>query len=591
MVNNNGNASNSRLGSNNSGGGTTDSSLHSKDSSGTTVFYKRLFLFDGRASVREFWKMTLTILAMAALPIAMLVVDGVFMEYGHEDETSLGVVISWLALFPLAFAFWAISARRLQDMNLPGWLALLFFLLFLAYGINILAAIVFFVIVGCLDGTPGENRFGQDPLGRNDALIEPRPFKILRTFSAVNSAAGWIVILFGIIMAAIAYNYANNEMSYYDWSVGHRVYPSEYPYRQFFWPIVVATFFLSVNSLVLGAFTRSQVAIADKIEKLVGTSNPGMQNRWLLFAAWCNRIAAALIAIVGIYMPTYFRIQDNEKETFLSLFMAPLFLFFGWLAEGIAEIFFCQAWCEAAMSGNDASDSINDTPKTAHNSLLINQSTQRKEPDSSKREVGAKKTESILTLENLADSMIAIPDKGYSICKFEVTQSLWNTIMENNPSHFKGADRPVDSVSWDDCQRFLEKLNARPKVKESGLIYRHPTAEEWMFTCCAGATGDYCKLSNGTEITKNTLNEVAWFNANSDDQTHPVGQKVPNAFGLYDMLGNVWEWVVDSNFSQAVFGGSWGSAADGCQSESCFKNPESLKGCVIGFRLACDVVK
>ena len=131
---------------------------------------------------------------------------------------------------------------------------------------------------------------------------------------------------------------------------------------------------------------------------------------------------------------------------------------------------------------------------------------------------------------------------GFWLGKCEVTQGLWEAVMGNNPARFKGVDLPVEKVSWHDCQGFIKKLNALPEVKESGLTYRLPTAEEWGYACLAGSTGDYCKLEDGTDITKETLSEVAWHFRNSKGTTHPVGQKKPNAFGFYDMNGNVEEW-------------------------------------------------
>ena len=117
--------------------------------------------------------------------------------------------------------------------------------------------------------------------------------------------------------------------------------------------------------------------------------------------------------------------------------------------------------------------------------------------------------------------------------------------MGENPSKFKNVDNPIENVSWNDCQKFLKKLNALPSVKESGLVFRLPTEEEWEYACRAGSTEDYCKLADGTGITEDTLGEVAWYDDNSESKTHPVGKKKPNAFGLYDMLGNVGEWCED----------------------------------------------
>ena len=157
--------------------------------------------------------------------------------------------------------------------------------------------------------------------------------------------------------------------------------------------------------------------------------------------------------------------------------------------------------------------------------------------------------------------MIPIPGQDYALCKYEVTQALWEAVTGGNPSKFKGKTRPVESVSWDDCQKFLALLNALPEVKASGRPFRLPKAKEWDFASRAGSIGHfshqsnsfsltsdpafdiYCKLADGTEIDGNSLGEIAWFRDNSGGKTHPVGQKKPNAFGLYDMEGNVEEWV------------------------------------------------
>jgi len=121
--------------------------------------------------------------------------------------------------------------------------------------------------------------------------------------------------------------------------------------------------------------------------------------------------------------------------------------------------------------------------------------------------------------------------KGFEIGRYEVTQAMWESIMGSNPSHFKGADRPVDTVSWVDTQKFLRRLNAR----NDGYHYRLPTEAEWEYAARAGSTTAH----------DGSLDTIAWYHGNSNRQTHPVGQKQPNAWGLYDVEGNVWEWVQD----------------------------------------------
>lgn len=121
--------------------------------------------------------------------------------------------------------------------------------------------------------------------------------------------------------------------------------------------------------------------------------------------------------------------------------------------------------------------------------------------------------------------------------KFPVTQAQWQTVMGNNPSRFIGdLNHPVESVSWNDAQEFLRKLGEH----EKGKPYRLPTEAEWEYAARAGSTTAYCF---GDEPER--LSEYAWYDQNSDDRTHPVGQLKPNAWGLYDMHGNVWEWAQD----------------------------------------------
>lgn len=156
--------------------------------------------------------------------------------------------------------------------------------------------------------------------------------------------------------------------------------------------------------------------------------------------------------------------------------------------------------------------------------------------------------------KSILSSMVDIPGKNWKMGKTEVTQGQWASIMGDYPSFRNRCDEhnllckyPVERVSWLDCQEFLKKLNDLPEVKQSGLIFRLPTTSEWKFACEAGSIGFgvFCKLGDGTEITIETVDRVAWRWNNSGGYPHPVGQKEPNAFGLYDMYGNVCEWCQD----------------------------------------------
>ena len=126
--------------------------------------------------------------------------------------------------------------------------------------------------------------------------------------------------------------------------------------------------------------------------------------------------------------------------------------------------------------------------------------------------------------------------KPFYLGKYLVTQEQWQAVMGNNPSHFKGPKNPVEQVSWDDCQEFLDKLNAKVRHATGGG-FQLPTEAQWEYACRAGSTTRYCFGDDESQ-----LGEYAWYNANSESKTHPVGEKKPNAWGLYDMHGNVWEW-------------------------------------------------
>lgn len=117
----------------------------------------------------------------------------------------------------------------------------------------------------------------------------------------------------------------------------------------------------------------------------------------------------------------------------------------------------------------------------------------------------------------------------YLISKHQVRQVVWEKVMGENPSHFKGADRPVEMVSWEDCRKFCKKTELQL-----------PTEAQWEYACQSGSKGKYC-FGNDESM----LDGYAWYNKNSGSETHPVGQKMANAFGLCDMHGNIWEWCED----------------------------------------------
>ena len=138
--------------------------------------------------------------------------------------------------------------------------------------------------------------------------------------------------------------------------------------------------------------------------------------------------------------------------------------------------------------------------------------------------------------------------KQFYIGKYEVTQSQYVTLMEKNPSKFVGANYPVEMVSYDDANAFCDKLNLKYlNLLPQGYKFALPTEAQWEYACRAGTN---TALNSGKNLTNKegecpNLDEVAWYRENSNKTTHPVGQKKPNAWGIYDMHGNVREWCKD----------------------------------------------
>ena len=179
----------------------------------------------------------------------------------------------------------------------------------------------------------------------------------------------------------------------------------------------------------------------------------------------------------------------------------------------------------------------------------------------------------------------------------EITQAQYEQVMGVNPSRFKGADNPVENVSWDDAVEFCRRLSELPAEKEAGNVYRLPTEAEWEYACRAGTTTMY---SFGDDESK--LGDCDWFSENSGTKTHPVGGKKPNAWGLYDMHGNVWEWCQDlygdypsgpvtdptgpATGSDRVYrGGSWYGTAVYCRSANRHWYLPSYRSINLGFRV------
>lgn len=164
--------------------------------------------------------------------------------------------------------------------------------------------------------------------------------------------------------------------------------------------------------------------------------------------------------------------------------------------------------------------------------------------------------------------------KPFYLGKYEVTQAQWQAVMGSTPSQFKGAGLPVESVSWNDCQEFLEKLQAKSPVLKFSL----PTEAQWEYACRAGGRG---KFTFGDK--EDGLGDYAWYDKNADRKTHDAGGKKPNKWGLYDMHGNVWEWCADwhgayatgaqkdptgpsSGVGRVLRGGSWITRQAHCRS-------------------------
>jgi formylglycine-generating enzyme required for sulfatase activity len=192
--------------------------------------------------------------------------------------------------------------------------------------------------------------------------------------------------------------------------------------------------------------------------------------------------------------------------------------------------------------------------------------------------------------------------RGFFLAETECTQGQWESVMGGNPSFFKGTERPVEQVSWYEAVEYCRKLTAKQRAEgilADGWEWRLPTEAEWEYAARAGTTGArYGKLDT-----------IAWRDGNSGDEPHPVKQKTANAWGLYDMIGNVWEWCSDwyggyptgsvtdptgpsSGSFRVLRGGSWVDAAWGARSAFRFRDPGGrLNNFALGFRPALSSVR
>ena len=245
-----------------------------------------------------------------------------------------------------------------------------------------------------------------------------------------------------------------------------------------------------------------------------------------------------------------------------------------------------------------------------------------------------KKAELIKNAEHIKSIdayFIKIPNQNYSMMMTEVTQKQWRTVMGKNPSWFKGDDLPVERVSWIDAVEFCNALSEKQglekcysngrwayydKKKKKDVTeedynkdqkkkyskrqiekyyvidcnfnangYRLPTVEEWQYATRGGENYKYSGSDN--------LDEVGWYKENSEGSTHPVAQKKPNGYGLYDMSGNVWEWCWDSGSysGRCRCGGSWNNDAAGCEVGNRSWNRASFTYGDLGFRIVRSLSK
>lgn len=252
------------------------------------------------------------------------------------------------------------------------------------------------------------------------------------------------------------------------------------------------------------------------------------------------------------------------------------------------------------MEARKAEREAAEREEKARREAIEREEKEKKRLAEEERIVAEKRAELIKNAEHIKSIgayFIKIPNQNYSMMMTEITQKQWQIIMGNNPSSFKGDNLPVEEVSWTDavvfCNKLSEKEGLKPCYSYKGISnveewkflkenlwkwsdkkwkkfnesfacdtaangYRLPTVEEWQYAAKGGENYKYSGSDN--------LDEVGWYVGNSGGKTHPVAQKKPNGYGLYDMSGNVREWCWDSysNKDRYNCGGSWNYGASGC---------------------------
>lgn len=284
-------------------------------------------------------------------------------------------------------------------------------------------------------------------------------------------------------------------------------------------------------------------------------------------------------------------ITSYKKFLAITLVLAGMFLGYWALAQGVVEAPEITKSTPSSVTPSVSSNAIGESAnqKTFTNSIgmefvLI---------PAGEFEMGSPSNETEKDTDESPLHHVKI-EKAFYIGKFEVTQKQWREVMGENPSFLDSDNLPVEQVSWNNVQGFIKKLNE----KEGTNKYRLPSEAEWEYSARGGATTIY---SFGDDESK--LSEYAWYSDNSNGKTHEVGQKKPNPWGLYDMHGNVNEWVQDiyhSNYNDApVDGSAWEgigplrvlrgcdlfTLADECRTAFRGFSPPNGRDFYIGFRL------